>query len=63
MNNHIYQASLTVLTENGVPEELAKTASAIVASDDPSLPSLGRTVEDQQAIAEVVAHLNKGDEE
>lgn len=57
MNNELYQASVAALTENGVPQDIAEKASAVVAKDDPELPNLGRTTEDQQAVNEAFAFL------
>ncbi|MDZ8056547.1 MAG: hypothetical protein RMX63_34550 [Aulosira sp. ZfuCHP01] len=63
MNNQLYQASLAALTENGVPQDIAEKASAVVAKDEPGLPNLGRTAEDQQAVNEAIALLDLGEGE
>lgn len=40
----------SALTNAGVPETLAAQCAEIVAKDNPSLPNLGRTQEEQQLI-------------
>ena len=49
-NQSLYEASLRILTEAGVPKELAQKVSVIVANDEPGLPNLGRTSEDQALV-------------
>lgn len=44
------QAYESALTNAGVPVTLATKSAEIVAKDDPSLPSLGRTEADQHLI-------------
>lgn len=63
-NESIYIASIKALTENGVPEDAALKASAVVAKDDFNLPNLGRTEQDRQDIAEAMKHYwaNQKDE-
>ena len=58
-NQNLYDASLQVLTDNGVPSELAEKASQIVASDDPTKSDLGRSDSDRETIKEVVEALKK----
>jgi hypothetical protein len=58
MNESLYQVSVTALTANGVPHEVAEKASAVVAKDDPEQPNLGRTTQDQQAVNEAMTYLN-----
>jgi hypothetical protein len=54
MNESLYQASLKALTEAGVDEDVAATASLLVANDNPELPNLGRTEHDQEVIDEAM---------
>lgn len=61
MNNpsfkqNLYDASLKGLTENGVPQDVAEKASLVVASDEPGLPNLGRSPEDQAVVNEAMQH-------
>jgi hypothetical protein len=63
MNNQLYQAYLAALTSHGVPEDIAAKASAVVANDEPGLPNLGRTPEDQQAVNEAFIFLDLGEDE
>ena len=44
-NQSIYDASVTALTSNGVPEDVAERASEVVAKDDPTQENLGRSEE------------------
>ncbi|BAZ14689.1 hypothetical protein NIES4071_65330 [Calothrix sp. NIES-4071] len=56
LNQQLYQVSLNVLTEAGVPEPLADAASRIVATDDPNQPNLGRSDADIQ-VCQTVAYI------
>jgi hypothetical protein len=47
----IYRASLQGLVNDGVPESLARQASEIVASDDPTASDFGRTEEQQHIVS------------
>ncbi|MBA3789569.1 hypothetical protein H0X32_04255 [Patescibacteria group bacterium] len=47
----IYQATFKALTESGVPHEVADRAAQVVGQDDFTLANLGRTPQDQDAIA------------
>ncbi|MBH8575747.1 hypothetical protein I8752_22620 [Nostocaceae cyanobacterium CENA369] len=58
-NPDLYQASLETLIDNGVPENVASAASAVVAKDDPHQENLGRTEKDQQVVDEAVGHMNR----
>ena len=50
MNDSLKEAAEIALKEAGVPVNLAVQCAEIVAKDDPSLPNLGRTQEEQQLI-------------
>ncbi len=50
MNDSLKEAAEKALKEAGVPVNLASVCAEIVAKDDPSLPNLGRTQEEQQLI-------------
>jgi hypothetical protein len=50
MNDSLKEAAERALREAGVPVNLASLCAEIVAKDDPSLPNLGRTQEEQQLI-------------
>ncbi len=50
MNDSLKEAAEKALKEAGVPVNLASLCAEIVAKDDPSLPNLGRTQEEQQLI-------------
>ena len=50
MNDSLKEAAEKALTDAGVPLNLAAQCAEIVAKDDPSLPNLGRTQEEQQLI-------------
>ncbi|BAY94778.1 hypothetical protein NIES3275_68320 [Microchaete diplosiphon NIES-3275] len=63
MNNQLYQASMSALTAHGVPEDIAERASAVVAKDEPGLPNLGRSDEDQQAVNQAMAFLDISEDE
>jgi len=58
-NEGLYNASVKALTENGVPENIAKQASVVVAKDDPDADNLGRTKEDQAVVNEAMKHCTK----
>jgi hypothetical protein len=55
----LYTASFDFLTEAGMPTDLAREASQIVASDDSCQENLGRTPEQQSIISSVVTWLDK----
>lgn len=55
-NQNIYSASVKAFTENGVPEDAAKKASAVIARDDFNLPNLGRNDQDREDIAVAMKH-------
>jgi hypothetical protein len=48
--SELSQAYQQALENAGVPVNLATQCAEIVAKDDPSLPNLGRTEEDQHLI-------------
>ena len=50
MNDSLKEAAEKALKDAGVPVNLASVCAEIVAKDDPSLPNLGRTQEEQQLI-------------
>lgn len=50
MNDSLKEAAEKALKDAGVPVNLASVCAEIVAKDDPSLPDLGRTQEEQQLI-------------
>lgn len=50
MNDSLKEAALRALKDAGVPVNLASLCAEIVAKDDPSVPNLGRTQEEQQLI-------------
>ncbi len=50
MNDSLKEAAERALKDAGVPVNLASLCAEIVAKDDPSLPNLGRTQEEQQLI-------------
>jgi hypothetical protein len=50
MNDSLKEAAEKALKDAGVPVNLASLCAEIVAKDDPSLPNLGRTQEEQQLI-------------
>jgi hypothetical protein len=58
INQDQYQASHQALTEAGVNDPLADVVSRIVASDDPSLPDLGRLPVDNFMCLEAVKCVN-----
>lgn len=60
LNQNLYQASLEALTNIGIPEPLADAASRIVATDDASLPNLGRNDADIQVCYAVADLVNGG---
>lgn len=49
-DSQLREAYESALTNAGVPVTLAAQCAEIVAKDDPSLPNLGRTQEEQQLI-------------
>jgi hypothetical protein len=57
MNNEFYKTSLEVLTANGVPQDIAQQASAVVAKDDSTQPNLGRTFEEMAVVKEALNHM------
>ena len=57
INQEIYEASFKGLTEHGVPVSTAQKASEVVAKDNPSLPNLGRSVEDQRNVQDAMTWL------
>jgi hypothetical protein len=59
-NDNLFIAAINALTNNGCPTELAQLAAEIVANDDPFLPNLGRTTEQQQIIQETLPYLQSG---
>ncbi|MBE9087477.1 hypothetical protein IQ278_36235 [Tolypothrix sp. LEGE 11397] len=59
-NENLFTAALNALTLHGCPRELAQEAAEIVANDDPFLPNLGRTPEQQQIIQETLPYLQSG---
>jgi hypothetical protein len=56
-NDNLFTAALNALTNSECPTELAQLAAEIVANDDPFLPNLGRTTEQQQIIQETLPYL------
>jgi len=56
-NQEIYEASFKALTERGVPVSAAEKASEVVAKDNPSLPDLGRSLEDQRKVQDAMTWL------
>jgi len=50
VNDSLKEAAEKALKEAGVPVNLASVCAEIVAKDDPYLPNLGRTQEEQQLI-------------
>jgi hypothetical protein len=50
VNDSLKEAAEKALKDAGVPVNLASVCAEIVAKDDPSLPNLGRTQEEQQLI-------------
>ncbi len=50
MNEPLQEAAEKALKDAGVPVKLASQCAEIIAKDDPELPSLGRTEEDQHLI-------------
>jgi hypothetical protein len=50
MNDSLKLAAQKGLIDAGVPVNLATQCAEIVAKDDPSLPNLGRTQEEQHLI-------------
>ncbi len=56
-NQELYEASFKALTERGVPVSAAERASRVVATDNPQLPDLGRTLEDQKDIQDAMTWL------
>jgi hypothetical protein len=59
-NDNLFIAAINALTNNGCPTELAQLAAEIVANDDPFLPNLGRTPQEQQIIQETLPYLQSG---
>lgn len=59
-NENLFIAALNALTNNGCPTDLAQRAAQIVANDDPFLPDLGRTPEQQLLIQEALPYLQSG---
>ena len=56
-NQEIYEASFKALTERGVPVSAAEKASEVVTKDNPSLPDLGRSLEDQRKVQDAMTWL------
>ena len=56
-NENLYNACIKGCKEKGIPEELAKELARIVATDDPSLPNLGRSQQDTQTCFEALKYL------
>jgi hypothetical protein len=59
-NENLFIAALNALTNNGCPTDLAQRAAEIVANDDPFLPDLGRTQQQQLLIQEALPYLQSG---
>lgn len=57
VNRQLYDASFKALTERGVPVSAAEKASEVVAKDNPQLPDLGRTPEDQKHVRDAITWL------
>jgi len=57
INQQVYEASFKALTERGVPVSTAEKASEVVAKDNPSLPDLGRSSEDQRNVQDAMTWL------
>ncbi|UYD38963.1 hypothetical protein [Tolypothrix sp. PCC 7601] len=57
-DSSLYQACVEALTDQNLPLELIQQASEIVSKDNPDLPNLGRTAQEQEVINEVVRHIN-----
>jgi len=62
-NQNLYVACRKACEERGVPEDLTEKASMIIANDEAGKPNLGRTVEDQAIIKQVLPYLQSGDKE
>ncbi|PAX58370.1 hypothetical protein [Brunnivagina elsteri] len=60
VNQEFYQVAFQVLVEESVPEYLADAAARIVASDDISDQSLGRTPIDIEICAQVAQIVTDG---
>lgn len=58
MNHQLYETSLKVLTDRGVPVSTAEKALVVVAKDDGSKSDFGRTNQDQQDIRDAVTWMN-----
>jgi hypothetical protein len=59
-NDNLFFAALSALTERGCPTALAASAAVVIANDDPTLPSLGRSERDQWVIQETLPYLQSG---
>lgn len=57
MNYEMHQAALKALLDKGVPVSTAQRAAAVAAKDDPNLPNLGRTKQDQKDIQDAVTWI------
>ncbi|WP_066423320.1 hypothetical protein [Anabaena sp. 4-3] len=56
-NDNLFFAAFGELIERGCPAELAGEAATVVANDDPTLPNLGRTPQDQSVIQQALPYL------
>lgn len=59
-NQRLYKVSLEILLTASVPREIAQAASRVVASDDPTLPDLGRTPQDTEVAHEAMRYYQRG---
>ncbi len=59
-NQKVYEASLDVLLTANVSKDVTEAASKVVASDDATQPSLGRTPQDQEVVNEALNQYWQG---
>lgn len=50
MTKELWKTYKQALTSTGVPEDLAEKAAKVIANDQPGIPNMGRSPEDQQAV-------------
>lgn len=56
-NDALYNESIQTLTENGVPLEVARRASQVIATDQAGMHNLGRTQGEQADVDEALKLL------
>jgi hypothetical protein len=59
-NQRLYEESLDVLLTANVPRDIAEAASQVVATDDGTLPNLGRSAEDTEVCKTAMDYYWRG---